>query len=151
MDLTLLNDTIGDNGLTDRENYFLDILFDDCSGDIPYAMKLAGYHPSTSVSSVTRILSKEIAKRSREYLASQTAKASIALVRLSVEAGGTPGVANQLKAIESILNRGGVNKEEDRIEVKDNVMIMLPPKMTKVTISFEDDMKTIEHGDDDEI
>lgn len=143
-DVTLLDDVILDNGLTERENYFLDILFDECSGDVAYAMKQAGYHKSVSPSHVAKKLGSEIVKRSKEYLQAQTGAASIALVRLTRE-GDTPGAANRIKAIESVLNRGGVNKEEERIEVKDNIMIMLPPKAGRVSVTVEEPMRTIDH------
>lgn len=116
-----------ETGLDEREQYFLDILFDECSGDFSLAMSKAGYTKDTPVGAIRRKLSKEIKKASKEYIVSLTPKAAVSLGSVL----GTPdalGNKNLLSAAKEILDRGDVNKEEKSFDLPENAIVILPPK-----------------------
>lgn len=131
----LLNDVLDkETGLSEREVYFLDILFDRCQGDIPFAMKESGFPKDYPVSKLRKKLSHEIAQASRDFLAGETASASFQLVKISKD-GNMPGAGNAIKAINSILDRGGAVSIEAIQAKQPNVIVILPPKV------YEDDPK----------
>lgn len=116
-----------ETGLDEREQYFLDILFDECDGDFSLAMSKAGYPKDTPVGELRRKLSKEIKKASKEYIVSLTPKAAVSLGSVL----GTPdalGNKNLLSAAKEILDRGDVNKEEKAFDLPENAIVILPPK-----------------------
>lgn len=120
-------DVILDNGLKNQEQYFLDILFDECKGNVREAMSRAGYPKATPSSEVTKKFSKEIKDRAREYLAASTARAVISLVDV-IEDPNVPGTKNIIAAAKEILDRGGVNKEETVNVNQEQTMFILPAK-----------------------
>lgn len=130
-----------ETGLSEREEYFLDVLFAEADGDFEYAMKLAGYPKGTSASSVRRKLSKEIKQVTKDYLVSQTPRAARELVKI-FQNPTAPGAPNIIKVAENILNRGDVNKEETKVEMPENVIILLPPKKD------DEDYLVIDHDDE---
>jgi len=115
-----------ETGLTEQEEYFLNILFDRCSGDIQYAMKEAGYPKDASAIQLSKKLSKQIRDRSKDYLTAATAKASSQLVKI-FEDPSAMGAKNIISAAKEILDRGGVNNEQE-IKLPDNAIVILPPK-----------------------
>jgi len=127
-----------ETGLDEREEYFLEVLFQEADGDIEYAMKLAGYPKGTSASSVRKKLSKQIKQYTKDYIVSQTPRAAKELVKIFRDPT-TPGALNIIKVAENILNRGDVNKEEAKYEMPENVIILLPPKKS------DDEGLIIEH------
>lgn len=116
-------------GLDEREQYFLDILFDQCSGDFVLAMKEAGYSSKTPIGEIRRKLSKEIKKASKEYLVSLTPKAAVNLGKV-FDSPNAIGARNVISAAKEILDRGDVNKEDTVHEVSDQIVILLPAKRT---------------------
>jgi hypothetical protein len=116
-----------ETGLDEREQYFLDILFDECGGDFKEAMKKSGYPNNVSVGEVRRKLSKEIKKASKDYLVSQTPNAAVKLVSVLHDPSAM-GAKNIISAAKEILDRGDVNKEETKVELPDNAIVILPPK-----------------------
>lgn len=121
-----------ETGLDEREQYFLDILFDECAGDFKEAMKKSGYPNSTSVGEVRRKLSKEIKKASKEFIVSHTPNAAVKLIGVLSDPSAM-GAKNIISAAKEILDRGDVNKDEAKIEIPENAIVILPPK------KFEDD------------
>lgn len=119
-----------ETGLSEREEYFLDVLFTEGAGDIEYSMKLSGYPPSASVAQVRRKLSKQIKQLTKDYIVAQTPRAAMELVKVFRDPA-VVGTQNILKAATEILNRGDVNKEEAQYEMPENVIILLPPKKTE--------------------
>lgn len=116
-----------ENGLTERDRAFLDVLFDVCGGDVRRAMDEVGYSKAVASSEVTRRLSKHIRERSKEYLISNTGKAVISLVH-TLNDPTAPGVKNTLAAAQQILDRGGVFKEEAPQVIEHRNMFILPAK-----------------------
>lgn len=123
----LKQDVTKESGLSEQEEYFLDILFDRCGGDIKMAMNDAGYPKDASAMKLQTKLSKEIIKRSKEFLAGHTAKAAVSLMGVFSDPSAM-GAKNIISAAKEVLDRGGVNKEEKTFELPDNAIVILPPK-----------------------
>ena len=123
----LIADVTDENGLTERDRAFLDVLFDKCGGDVRRAMDEVGYPKGTASSEVTKRLSKHIRERSKDYLVSNTGKAVISLVG-TLNDPTAPGVKNTLDAAKQILDRGGVFKEEAPQVIEHRNMFILPAK-----------------------
>lgn len=116
-----------DTGFSLRETNFLDILFDECKGNVREAMTRSGYSKSVPTSSVTKKFKKEIQELSKAYLSIQTAKAAISLVDV-IDDPNQVGAGNIIKAAREILDRGGVFKEEDTTKVVEKNIFILPAK-----------------------
>ena len=123
----LLKDVTSESGLLNREEEFLNKLFDEFQGDLRSAMSAVGYPKDTPTSVVTKKLHKQIQERSREFIAASTARASLQLVNIYLDPTA-PGAKNIIATSKEILDRGGVYKEE-RVQVQDESnMFILPPK-----------------------
>jgi hypothetical protein len=132
----LEQDVITSEGLQEKDQFFLDVLFDECKGDVRAAMTMSGYPKSLPTSTITKRLKKEIQERSRDFLVSSTAKASIAIVDL-INDPNLPGAKNILAASKEILDRGGVNKEENPTGPIEQNIFILPAKESSESIEEE--------------
>ena len=65
--------------LTDRQEIFLDCLFDQANGNLREAMKIAGYSENTKTSTVLRTLQDQIIDRTQMYLAANGPLAAMAM------------------------------------------------------------------------
>jgi hypothetical protein len=121
----LAADVIDENGLTNKENKFLEVLFGEAKGNIQSAMKLSGLtgNPNT----LMKRLSKHIKTLSEEYMAAHTGRAVISLVSI-FDDPNAPGNKNLLTAAKEVLDRGGVVKEEKQTITEQNFMFILPAK-----------------------
>lgn len=127
---------IDDNGLDERENAFLDVLFDVCSGNVRNAMDEVGYPKGASTHSVTRKLAKHIQQRSKEFLLSQSANAAVYLVNVLRDPGAV-GVKAGLTAAKDILDRASVVKDEGPQTIEVRNMFILPAKEYPIEIDHE--------------
>ena len=119
----LIEDVKDENGLTLKDNKFLDLLFEECKGNIKDAMKLAGLTGSQHV--LTKRLEQQIKERSQTYMAASTARATISLVSV-LDDPNQPGLDRTIKAAKEILDRGGVVKDETPTVKEQNFMFILP-------------------------
>lgn len=119
----LIEDVKDENGLTLKDNKFLDLLFEECKGNIKEAMKASGLSGSQYV--LTKRLDKFIKERAASYLAANTARASISLVSI-LDDPNSPGLKNVIAASKEILDRGGVVKDETPTVKEQNFMFILP-------------------------
>ena len=121
----LAADVIDSNGLTHKDNKFLEVLFDECKGNIKEAMKLAGLTGPQSL--VTKRLGKQIKDISSDFFVANTAKATIAMIEVH-DNPNLPGNKNIITAADKILDRGGIVKKEETVIQEQNFMFILPPK-----------------------
>lgn len=127
---TLIDDiTNKKTGLTEKEEYFLDVLFDKHRGNIRAAMDDAGFPKTLPTRQLTSKLKDEIVKASKDYLASNTAKATISVVSV-LDDPTAPGQNTVIKAAKEILDRTGVVSEEDMNKVVERNIFILPAKRT---------------------
>ena len=71
--------------LTDKQQKFLEVLFDEANGDVVQAKKLAGYGDGTSTSLIVESLKDEIGEKTRTWFARIAPKAGMAMTQRSKE------------------------------------------------------------------
>ena len=113
--------------LTEKQQKFLDVLFEEAQGNPVKAIKLAGYAEGTSSSAVTNVLQEEIAELTKKYLATSATKAAYAMVNI-LEDPVALGNKEKMVAAKDILDRVGY-KSSDKVEVQSaSPLFILPPK-----------------------
>jgi len=110
--------------LTERQQKFLHVLFDEASGDVIQAKKLAGYSDATSTNDVVKSLKDEIMEATQMYMSRNAPKAAMAMV------GGLYdptelGIRDKMAAAKELLDRTGLVKTEKlQVEATGGVMLM---------------------------
>lgn len=99
--------------LTPMQNLFLEYLGGEAKGDIRTAMTMAGYSPNTSQQEVIRSLRNEIREVAEMLLATLSVKAVHAL-DTTLDSPNRMGAGNATNAANSILDRVGMGKKEDK-------------------------------------
>lgn len=120
--------------LNERQQKFLEVLFEDAGGDVVAAKKLAGYSDNTPTTAIVKGLKEEILDATQMYMARNAPKAAMAMV------GGLfdpteLGIRDKMSAAKELLDRTGLVKTEKmQVEASGGVMLM-PPK----AIAVDDD------------
>ena len=113
--------------LTERQQRFLDVLFDDAGGDVVAAKKLAGYGDNSSTTAIVEALNDEIAEKTRTYFARTAPKAAFALMG-ALQDPTQLGIKEKMIAAKDVLDRAGLGKV-DKVDVTSGGGIFyLPPK-----------------------
>lgn len=113
--------------LTDMQQRFLDVLFEEAEGDYKTAKELAGYSDNVSVKSVVEALEEEIATLVHKAINANTVKA-VYTMKTAMENPVQVGLPVALKAAQDQLDRAGF-KATDKVEVKaENPLFILPAK-----------------------
>ena len=113
--------------LTERQQRFLDVLFDDAGGDVVQAKKLAWYGDNSSTTSIVEALKDEIAEKTRTYFARTAPKAAFALMG-ALQDPTQLGIKEKMIAAKDVLDRAGLGKV-DKVDVTSGGGIFyLPPK-----------------------
>ena len=113
--------------LTDKQQIFLNVLFDQALGDVLTAKKLAGYSDGTSTSEVIRALKDEIAEATKEYLARVAPRAAFSMAN-ALNDPTELGIRDKMAAAKDLLDRTGYSKTEKmEVSMPDGIFI-LPPK-----------------------
>ena len=113
--------------LTERQQKFLSVLFDEAGGDVVTAKKLAGYSDNSNTSEVVKSMKDEIMEATQLYMSRNAPKAAMAMV------GGLYdptelGIKEKMSAAKELLDRTGLVKTEKmQVESTGGVML-LPPK-----------------------
>ena len=113
--------------LNERQQKFLEVLFEDAGGDVVAAKKLAGYSDNTPTTAIVKGLKEEILEATQMYMARNAPKAAMAMV------GGLfdpteLGIRDKMSAAKELLDRTGLVKTEKmQVEASGGVMLM-PPK-----------------------
>ena len=111
--------------LTDKQQKFLEVLFEQAKGDPVQAKKLAGYSDNVSSTSIVNSLSDEIAELTKKFIAQSSTKAAYTM--FSVMADPTDlGVKEKMLAAKDILDRAGFTKT-DKVEVKTSEPLFILP------------------------
>ena len=117
--------------LNERQQKFLEVLFEDANGDVVAAKKLAGYSDNTPTTAIVKGLKEEILDATQMYMARNAPKAAMAMV------GGLYdptelGIRDKMSAAKELLDRTGLVKTEKmQVEASGGVMLM-PPKAVVV-------------------
>jgi len=117
--------------LNERQQKFLEVLFEDANGDVVAAKKLAGYSDNTPTTAIVKGLKEEILDATQMYMARNAPKAAMAMV------GGLfdpteLGIRDKMSAAKELFDRTGLVKTEKmQVEASGGVMLM-PPKAVVV-------------------
>lgn len=113
--------------LTEKQQKFLDVLFDEAGGDAIRAKELAGYTTTSGVNDIIKGLKEEIMERTQLYMARNAPRAAMSLVSGMVDPTEL-GLRDKLNAAKDLLDRVGLVKTEKvQVEASNGLMI-LPPK-----------------------
>ena len=114
--------------LTERQQKFLDVLFDQANGDVVQAKLLAGYSENSSTSDIVASMKEEIMEATQLYMSRNAPKAAVAMVS-GVDDPTQLGIRDRLSASKELLDRVGLIKTEKvQVEASGGVMIMPPKK-----------------------
>ena len=113
--------------LTEKQQAFLNVLFDGADGDVAQAKVLAGYSETSSTTDIIKSLKEEIMDATQLYMGRNAPKAAVAMVS-GVDDPTQLGIRDKLSASKELLDRVGLIKTEKvQVEASGGVMI-LPPK-----------------------
>jgi len=114
--------------LTENQQKFLEVLFDDAGGDVVLAKRLAGYSDNTPTRLIVESLKEEISDATRSYFSRSAPKAVMALVG-ALSDPTELGVKEKMAAAKDLLDRAGLGKV-DKVDVTSNGggIFYLPPK-----------------------
>jgi hypothetical protein len=114
--------------LTEKQQKFLDVLFDEAGGDVVQAKKLAGYGEQSSTTAIVESLEDEIGDRTRSYFARTAPKAAMAMVGALYDPTEL-GIRDKMSAAKDLLDRAGRGKV-DKIDVGSSTggVFILPSK-----------------------
>ena len=115
--------------LTEQQQKFLSVLFDEAGGNIAQAKKLAGYADTTSSTHVVNSLKEEILDATQRYLSRNAPRAAVAMVGALMDPTEL-GIRDKMQAAKELLDRTGLVKTEKvQVEAKGGVMLMPPKQM----------------------
>jgi len=97
--------------LTEKQQKFLEVLFDEAGGDVVQAKKLAGYGEQSSTTAIVESLKDEIGDRTRSYFARTAPKAAMAMVG-ALHDPTELGIRDKMSAAKDLLDRAGLGKVE---------------------------------------
>ena len=113
--------------LTERQQKFLAVLFDEAGGDVVAAKKLAGYSETSSTTDIVKSMKEEILEATQLFMSRNAPKAAVAMVSGLYDPTEL-GIRDRLSASKDVLDRVGLVKPEKvQVEASGGVML-LPPK-----------------------
>ena len=113
--------------LTEKQQRFLDVLFDEAGGDVVRAKELAGYSPNNSTTEIIKTIKEEIVEATQLYMARNAPRAAMSIVSGMVEPTEL-GMKDKLTAAKDLLDRVGLVKTEKLQVEASNGLMILPPK-----------------------
>ena len=113
--------------LTEKQQKFLDVLFDEAGGDVVQAKKLAGYGEQSSTTAIVESLKDEIGDRTRSYFARTAPKAAMAMVGALYDPTEL-GIRDKMTAAKDLLDRAGLIKTEKVNVESSGGLFVLPAK-----------------------
>jgi hypothetical protein len=124
---------------TEKQEKFLDALYEDPQGNINNAMVKAGYKEGAGSTALVKSLQQEIVEIATLILARNAPKAANKLVDIMESNIPIPQANQKLNAAQSLLDRVGVIKES-RVSVDHTVTggIFVMPAKDNITIDMED-------------
>ena len=117
--------------LTENQQRFLEVLFDEAGGDVVAAKKLAGYSENTPTRLIVEALKDEITDATRSYFARTAPKAAVAMTHALYDPTEL-GIKDKMAAAKDLLDRAGLGKV-DKVDVTSSSggIFYLPPKEGK--------------------
>ena len=116
--------------LTEKQQKFLDVLFDEAKGNLVKAKKLAGYADAVTSRQVAEPLAEEIAELTKKFIASSATKAAYSMFEVMNNPTDL-GNKEKMIAARDVLDRSGFVKTE-KVEVSaTNPLFILPEKVNE--------------------
>lgn len=116
--------------LTEKQQKFLDVLFEEAHGSLVEAKRLAGYSDNQYTGEIVAALKEEILDRTNMYLAQSAPRAAMAMVG-ALHDPTELGIKEKMQAAKEVMDRVGIVKSEKlQVESTGGVMV-LPPKKTE--------------------
>ena len=113
--------------LTEKQQKFLDVLFEEAGGNLSTARKLAGYADGVSSKAIAESLSEEIADLTKKFISSSAVKAAYSMFEIMNNPTDL-GNKEKMAAAKDVLDRSGFIKTE-KVEVSAaNPLFILPQK-----------------------
>ena len=112
--------------LTEKQQKFLDVLFEEANGNFVTAKRLAGYSDNVSTSQIVESVEDEIAELTKKFLARSGVQAAYAMIQ-AMQNPTDLGVKEKMQAAKDILDRGGF-KATDKVEVKSETPLSILPE-----------------------
>ena len=113
--------------LTEKQQRFLDVLFDEAGGDVVRAKELAGYSPNNSTTEIIKAIKEEVVEATQLYMARNAPRAAMSIVSGMVEPTEL-GMKDKLTAAKDLLDRVRLVKTEKLQVEASNGLMILPPK-----------------------
>ena len=113
--------------LTEKQQKFLDVLFEEAGGNLVTARKLAGYADGVSTKAISESLAEEIADLTKKFISSSAVKAAYSMFEV-MNSPTDLGNKEKMAAAKDVLDRSGFIKTE-KVEVSAaNPLFILPQK-----------------------
>ena len=116
--------------LTEMQQKFLEVLFDEANGDVVQAKKLAGYSDNTPTRLIVDALKDEITEATRTYFSRVAPKAAMAMTQALYDPTEL-GLRDKMSAAKDLLDRAGLAKTEKVDVTSSGGVFYLPPKEGK--------------------
>lgn len=113
--------------LNEKQQLFMQVLFDEAQGDVVQAKKLAGYSDGTATRIIVEALKDEIFEATKTYMSRLGPKAAVAYGSALMDPTQL-GIKEKMVAAKDLLDRAGLGKV-DKVDVTSGGGIFyLPPK-----------------------
>ena len=113
--------------LTEKQQKFLDVLFEEAQGNLSQARKMAGYAETVATSAIVNSLQDEIADLTKRFIAASATKAAYSMKQI-MDSPTDLGNKEKMAAAKDVLDRSGFIKTE-KVEVSAaNPLFILPQK-----------------------
>jgi hypothetical protein len=113
--------------LTEKQQKFIDVLFEEAQGNPVEAKRLAGYADSVSSTSITGVLQDEIYEATKRYIASSGTRVAYGMMEVFNDPTQLDN-KEKIAVAKDFLDRAGFVKT-DKIEVKaESPLFILPAK-----------------------
>ncbi len=113
--------------LTEKQQKFLDVLFEEAGGNLVTAKKLAGYADAVTSRQVAEPLAEEIAALTKKFIASSATKAAYSMFEIMNNPTDL-GNKEKMAAAKDVLDRGGFVKTEKVEVTAASPLFILPQK-----------------------
>ena len=113
--------------LTEKQEKFLAVLFEEARGIPARATELAGYASGTASTTIMNTLQEEIAELTKKFIATRGPQAAFSMLDI-MQNPTDLGNKEKMAAAKDILDRGGF-KASDKVEIEtSSPLFILPPK-----------------------
>lgn len=111
--------------LTEMQQKFLDVLFEEARGDYVLAKKLAGYSDTYSTKHIVEALEDEIFELTKKFITRSGVKAAYSMKEVMDDPTAL-GNKEKMLAAKDILDRGGFKAKEE-VKVESNTPLFILP------------------------